>query len=307
MTPGQATRREEALVFDIQRFSLHDGPGIRTTVFFKGCGLRCLWCQNPESQSARPEMAFYAERCLACFRCEAACPSSAILRERGRRIDRVRCDACGLCARACPAGALRRVGEARAAADMASDCARDRDFFDESGGGVTFSGGEPMLRAAFLRQLGSALKELGIGLLLETSGHFDPSALDSVVGLLDLVFFDLKHADPEEHRRLAGAGNGLILANLHLMVERGFHVQPRMPVVPGANDGEGNVRATARALRQAGLGSIHLLPYHALGESKLERIGSSRPAFKAEPPGPARMAEVAALFEKEGIDAVVYD
>jgi pyruvate formate lyase activating enzyme len=304
---GDTAEGLKALVFDIQRFSLHDGPGIRSTVFFKGCSLRCLWCQNPESRAALPELAFYAERCSGCLRCAAACPAGAIERGSSARVDRSRCAACGLCAQACPAGALRLVGRSWSAEALAEELCRDRDFFDESGGGVTLSGGEPMLRAAFVAELSRLLKGRGVRVALETAGHFEPSLVDGLRGLVDLVYFDIKHADSAEHERLAGAGNELLLRSLARFVAEGFAVQPRMPVVPGANDGEANLRATARLIAGLGLGSVHCLPYHGLGASKLARLGSLQGAFSAEPPSAEAMERVRRIFEEEGIDAVVYD
>jgi pyruvate formate lyase activating enzyme len=299
--------RGEAAVFDIQRFSLHDGPGIRTTVFFKGCGLRCLWCQNPESRSSESEPAFYEELCRGCFVCADACPSGAILRGGGERIDRELCSACGECAEACPSGALRLVGKAWGAESLAAFLLRDRDFFAESGGGVSLSGGEPMLKAAFLAELCRILKASGVHVTLETAGHFDPSSIEALRGLIDLVYFDLKHADTAEHERLTGAGNERVLACLGRFVDLGFRVQPRMPLIPGANDGEANLRATARIIKAAGLISVHCLPYHALGESKRARLGYGRSVFVAQPPSREDMERVRAIYIEEGIDAVVYE
>jgi pyruvate formate lyase activating enzyme len=303
---GDAAKNLEALVFDIQRFSLHDGPGLRTTVFFKGCSLRCLWCQNPESRSALPEIAFYAELCARCFLCAGACPSGAIDRGPARRVDASRCDACGRCAQACPSGALRLVGRSWSAPALAEELLLDRDFFDESGGGVTLSGGEPMLRPAFVQELCGILKGRGVRVALETAGHYDPGPIGRLRGLVDLVYFDLKHADGVEHERLAGAGNGLVLRSLARFAAEGFEVQPRMPVVPGANDGEPNLRATAGLIRALGLGSVHVLPYHELGAGKLARLGERPGSFSAVPPSAEDMERVRRIFEEEGIDAVVY-
>jgi pyruvate formate lyase activating enzyme len=296
----------EALIFDVQRFSIHDGPGLRTTVFFKGCSMRCRWCQNPESHSSSPEMAFYAELCERCFRCDEACPAGAIVDEASRRIERSRCDACALCAEACPNNALRLVGRSWKIDELVPALLRDRDFFEDSGGGVTLSGGEPLLQAGFVAELCGVLKDEAVKVLVETAGQCDALAIDALAGLVDLVYFDFKLASSVEHERLTGMDNRAALRSLSRFLELGFAVQPRMPVVPGANDDEENIRGTAAYLRGLGLSSIHCLPYHALGLSKLPRLGSRQEPFAAITPSSEDMKRVGRLFKEEGIDAVIY-
>jgi pyruvate formate lyase activating enzyme len=296
---------EEALVADIQRFSLHDGPGIRTTVFLKGCVLRCLWCQNPEAVGTAPEMAFFAERCEAAGRCADVCPEAAISFAGDLRIDFDRCTACGACAEACPHGAIRLVGRRMGLDDLERELLKDRGYFEASGGGVTFSGGEPMVHASFLAQLFPRLARRGVHIAIETCGAFPWSRMEALLPSLDLVYFDLKHLDSDVHRRLAGLRNDLILANFARLAASNVRVVPRMPVVPGCNDDVANVRATARFLREHGHFSLQLLAYHHLGEAKKPRLGAPLAPFELPSLEPDELEAFAALFEEEGIHAVV--
>jgi glycyl-radical enzyme activating protein len=201
---------QEGLLFDLQRFSLHDGPGIRSTVFFKGCPLRCRWCQNPESHTCTPEMAFYQERCQACFCCEAVCPEQAITRRPEARIDFARCSACGACAAVCDSQAIVTIGQRWPVDRLVAEIEKDRDFFEDSGGGVTLSGGEPMGQHAFLACLLPALKARGRHVALETCGVFTWQQMEPLLPHLDLIYFDLKHMAPDIHRDLTGRDNTLI-------------------------------------------------------------------------------------------------
>ncbi len=262
----------EATVFDIQRFSVHDGPGIRTTVFFKGCPLRCRWCQNPEALRPQPEIAFYAERCRDTGACRAECARDA-LRSDGERVDRERCDACGLCADACPHQALRVVGRRMSVDDILEQVLRDVPFYRASGGGVTLSGGEPTLQMDALGALASRCRAHAVDVALQTCGAFRWEDFAPLAALFTLVQFDVKLMDPEQHRRMTGADNRALLANARRLLDAGVLAQFRMPVVPGINDGEDNLRQVAAFLRELGVRSIHLLRYHAMGEAKLARIG----------------------------------
>ncbi len=295
-----------AMVFDIQRFSLHDGPGVRTTVFFKGCPLRCLWCQNPESWKRPAEMAFYEQRCERCFACEPACPKDAIVRDAKHRIDFSRCDACGDCAAACMNEALRTIGKPWLLTTLFEEIVRDKDFFLDSGGGVTLSGGEPFLYPDFTLSLCAMLRQAGIHTLAETCGWFDSRLCELIAGSLDAVFFDIKHASASAHKTLTGKDNGLIIKNFMALCELMKDIQPRMPIVPGCNDDEENIRATATILRKAGKQSIHCLPYHSLGNDKLMRIQSSQAPAAIQPPTPTELERVKTIFKEEGIHAVLY-
>ena len=295
-----------ATVFDIQRFSLHDGPGIRTTVFFKGCPLHCAWCQNPESHKRNPEIAFYAERCARCFACRAACPLGAIV-EGPRRVDFTRCDNCGRCAAVCPNQALRLIGREWTADALVAELRKDADFFADSGGGVTLCGGEPLLHADFLGAFLPLLKRENIHVCVETCGAFGWEKVAPLLAHTDLVYFDLKHMDTDRHRALTGGANATILENFTRFARMDIALQARLPLIPGINDDEGNIRSTARFLKGAGQHSIHCLPYHAMGEAKLERIETTQkplglPSFSA-----GNKERIQDLFAQEDINAVFYE
>lgn len=297
------TRSDTALIFDIQRFSLHDGPGIRTTLFFKGCPLRCSWCQNPESRRRHPEVAFYAERCQACFTCRAACGKDAILSAQDRRIAYQACNHCGACTRVCPTKALVTIGTPWGAKALLAEALKDQDFFLDSRGGITLSGGEPMVHWQFLRQFLPLVKARGIHVNMETSGFFALEQIESLRPHLDLIYFDLKHMDSQAHHRHTGVGNQRILDNFARLAGEFKHLQPRMPVVPSINDDAVNIRATAACLHRSGLTEIHLLPYHNLGESKGGRIKGSQATFAHPSLEPLALTPIQKLFAEEGIHA----
>jgi pyruvate formate lyase activating enzyme len=304
-TPGNDA--PTAVIFHVQRFSLHDGPGIRTTLFFKGCPLRCVWCQNPESHRARPEMAFYAAKCVRCFQCAAICPEKAVLTSERRRIDFSRCTHCGRCAETCPGQALVCIGRPWAADALVDELLKDLDYFTDSGGGVTLSGGEPLRWSGFLAELLPRLKARHIHVTLQTCGAFPWELLDRVLPHLDLIYFDLKLMDPEAHRRFTGADNATILDNFSRLAGHGVALQARMPVVPGINDSEDNIVQTAALLLRHGRHDLHCLPYHRLGESKRDAIQALIPPLPRRSPTDAQCRAVQARFQKEGIHAVFYD
>ncbi|MBI4699750.1 MAG: glycyl-radical enzyme activating protein [Deltaproteobacteria bacterium] len=272
--------RSEAAVlyYDLQRFCLHDGPGIRSVVFFKGCPLRCRWCQNPESLRPEPETAFYAERCGGCspMPCAAACESGAI-RPGERRIERSLCRACGRCADACPHEALRLVGRSEPAGELGRRLDADRAYFEATGGGVTLSGGEPLLQAAASADLLRRCREAGIGTTVETCGAVPWRSLARVLPLVDLFLYDLKAGTEPLARELAGTPAARAFANARRLVEAGARVELRMPVVPGLNDGEQSLQGMVEFLREIGRPAITLLRYHSGGEGKLARIDSEQP------------------------------
>ncbi|MDZ4165551.1 MAG: glycyl-radical enzyme activating protein [Smithellaceae bacterium] len=298
---------KKALVFDIQRFCLHDGPGIRTTLFFKGCSLRCAWCHNPESHRARQEVAFFAHCCVQCYACREVCPKTAILTGPERRIDDSLCDGCGMCADSCLTQALRMIGKSWGTADLLREARKDRDFFISSGGGVTLSGGEPMLQADFLEGFLPHLKAEDIHVNLETCGHFPWADMERIALFLDLIYFDLKQMDTARHESCTTRGNGLILHNFRRLAASFPHLQPRMPVIPGINDDEKNIFATAALLHECAIDTIHCLPYHRLGEAKLGRIGTTRHTPDLNIADRPDLKPVVERFAREGIHVIAYD
>lgn len=295
-----------AVIFDIQRFCLHDGPGIRTTVFFKGCPLRCRWCQNPESHRKKPELAYFKAKCTGCGNCVTICSEGAITRNNVICIDYSQCSVCGRCAEQCSSGALRIIGKEWNADDLAAEVLKDREFYDESGGGVTLSGGEPLLQSSFLLPFATMLREEEVNIMIETCGYFQWHSAEQFLDLIDAVYFDLKVMDTAIHKEYTGEGNTLILENFTRLSERGDNVQARMPVIPGINDSAENIIATARFLWERGHRTIHCLPYHHLGLSKAGAISSSIGFLDVPAADDVIMKRVQQIFCGEGIDAVIY-
>ena len=285
-------------VFDVQRFSLHDGPGIRTVVFLKGCPLRCAWCANPESQRAAPEIAWFEILCAGCGRCAEACSRSAIGMDGGRpRTDRRVCTACGDCAAACSRGARRLMGREVTVAEIMAEVRRDAPFFRRSGGGVTFSGGEPLTQPAFLLECLQRCRRWGYHTAVETCGQARWDDLREAASVTDLFLYDIKELDSERHAGLTGLGNELILENLEKLLETGADVTIRVPVVPGANDDRASLEALAAFV--AGHPSLHrveLLPGHALAAHKYAALDLAPPEL--EKPDPTALERVAADVSK---------
>ncbi len=263
------------IVFNLQRYSLHDGPGIRTLVFLKGCPLRCLWCCNPESQRPAPEVEFFSAKCQRCGRCLEACPQHAINPdlEAEPRIDRSRCDDCGACAAVCPPGALGMVGRQMSAAQVLEQARRDAAYYRRSGGGLTLSGGEPLSQAEFAAALLRAAYDANLHTALETSGYGRWEDLEALLPWTELVLFDLKHADSPAHQRLTGVPNEPIIDNLRRLAASRQAVVLRVPLVPGCNLDDANLAATAALAAQLGIEEVHLMPFHQLGKDKYRRLG----------------------------------
>jgi pyruvate formate lyase activating enzyme len=296
------TLPHEAIVFDVQRFSLHDGPGIRTVIFFKGCALACAWCQNPEAMRAGPELAYYEEECIeGCALCVDVCPEGAIRPQRAARVDFGRCTGCGRCAPVCPGRALRTIGRPRSAPELLDEVLRDRPFFESSGGGVTLSGGEPVLHSAFLGELLPLARAERLHVAVETSGAYPFALLEPLLPWLDLVLYDVKLADAARHERCTARGNEQVLANLRELARRGVPLEVRMPVVRLEHRPD-NV-AAARLLGELGLGSITLLPYNHLWEAKLPRLGQERRALGIRPPEDAFYERLRDDFARSGLAA----
>lgn len=297
---GEAGKAETSgTVFNLQRYSLHDGPGIRTTVFLKGCPARCWWCHNPESQLATPEIACSQTRCIACDACLLACHEGLKPREH--------CIMCGDCANACPTGARSMVGSRMTVGEVVASVMKDRMFFEDSGGGVTFSGGEPLGQPEFLQALLAAFRSREIRTAVDTAGLCTPQALLEAAPLVDLFLFDLKCIDREKHLEGTGVGNFGILENLARLAEVHDNIWIRVPVVPGFNDSLEEMNAIARLASQYGaVRQVWLLPYHASWAAKPVRFGKAEPdAAGLAPPSTDLMESFARVFRAHGLDTTI--
>jgi len=254
-SPGKATPSEQAgltgIIFNLQRYSTEDGPGIRSTVFIKGCPMRCPWCHNPEGERRDPELVWYEVRCIGARDCLSACPAGALtLTAEGMVIARDKCDACGICEEACPAAALEVIGKARTAGDVAREAARDRVFYEKSGGGVTLSGGEPAIQDEFSIELIQLLKQEGIHVAVDTCGGVSWHRLQPLIDAADMILYDLKTMDAQAHLRYTGVLLELVLDNAREVARSGKTMWVRTPAVPGYTDSEDNIRAIAAFIRE---------------------------------------------------------
>ncbi len=275
----------KGLISDIQKFSIHDGPGIRTLIFMKGCPIRCLWCSNPESQNYHEEMAFIHNNCTLCGECAEICPLGAIERDTFE-IDRDICDNCGKCAEICPANAKKLIGKWYTIDELIKRVEEDRIFYRNSDGGVTISGGEPALQYSFVSSFLKECQGINISTAIETCGYAKWEHLEAIVKYSDLVFFDIKHMDPEIHKKLTGKSNKLILHNAIKTSSIALTII-RIPIIPGYNDSKENIAATVRFVQKLKkFDKIELLPYHSLGANKYEWLGKiyelSDLSFRAE-------------------------
>ncbi len=294
-------------VFNIQRFSVHDGPGIRTTVFLKGCPLNCWWCHNPESQHPKPELILRQQRCIRCGACIQACERKAVSWQ-GDMIwtDRANCDACGACVAVCASEARELAGREMTAAEVVAEVERDISFYDESGGGVTFSGGEPLLQPLFLLALLRACKEREIHTAVDTSGCASPGAIESIRQYVDLFLYDLKLMNEAEHQRYTGVSNRLILENLQALVQRGQRLIVRIPIIPGLTDAEENIRQIGEfAASLPPLARIEILPYHSIASRKYGRLDRVYRLPDTQPPSEEDLGSVADTLRSFGLQVKI--
>ena len=294
-------------VFNIQRYSIDDGPGIRTTVFMKGCPLACVWCSNPESQNRAPELMHRESLCKQCFRCVAACPLGVIsVGPDGVVIDRDLCDACGACVEACPHGAMQITGKNMSADEVFDAVKRDADFYRDSGGGVTVSGGEVLLQADFARAILERCKEAGFHTCVDTSGEGSTEGLRRLIPYVDLFYFDIKHLDPRIHSSETGISNESILRNFSVVATSGVPVSVRVPVVPGFNDTVDAIADIADfvASHVPG-GTVHLLPYHRYGQQKYAMLGLDYELEAADTPSQEFMKGARTIVESRGLHCEV--
>ncbi len=319
VSPGDKSGHGESLsttdsaplapIFDIQRFSVHDGPGIRTLVFFKGCPLHCAWCSNPESQTRDPQLMFYPEKCIGCQRCVGVCETGAsFVVDNVVRYDRALCNSCGRCVDACPADARRMAGTLMDVAQVMEEIEKDWLFYQRSNGGVTFGGGEATLYPAFVDAVALRCQAKGIHTAIETCGFADWSVLERATRHIDLVLYDVKHMESDVHRALCGQGNELILANLAKLCRlRRSEIVVRVPILPGLNDDEAHINHLARFVGalDGGVKRVELLAYHRFGVKKYERLGREYELDGMGVPDDEDLAAIKEVMESHGLHVKV--
>ncbi len=295
----------KGLVFNIQRYSIHDGPGIRTTVFFKGCPLQCRWCSNPESINPKPEILVRDTRCNGCGRCLEVCSAGALsLASTGLWLDRDKCDLCLKCIGACWEDAIEVAGRYMTLDEVVEECRRDEPFYRNSGGGVTLSGGEPLLQAEFALALLGRCKGLGYNTAVDTCGQVAWNVMEKALDIADLILFDVKHLDSAEHRDGTGVDNKLILSNLEKAVSSGgARIWIRIPVIPGYNDSNEYIEKLAARLSSLKAEKISVLGYHEFGRPKYQSLGKAYQLSGRQPLGNIRLNEIVEIFKSAGLDA----
>lgn len=294
----------QGTVFNIQKFSIHDGPGIRTTVFLKGCPLRCKWCANPESQIAKVQVLYDAKKCIQCRKCVQTCQKQAIsMSDDGRVcISFERCSGCLKCVHGCPGRALTHEGEQKTVDEVLEVCMQDADFYAESGGGVTISGGEGMVQSDFAEALILRLKEKGVHTAIETTGHVSSQVFQRLAPQFDLLLFDVKHSDSAKHKWGTGVGNEQILENLRWANDQGLNILPRIPVIPGFNAELEDAEGISALLADIGLKRVQLLPFHQMGERKYEFLNRDYALTGVKALHPEDLKEYQQVFLDQGLD-----
>jgi pyruvate formate lyase activating enzyme len=287
-------------IFDIKKYAIHDGPGIRTTVFFKGCPLSCRWCHNPESLSSTTQRLYRSERCIGCMECVEACRNGAITAaETGPEWVAANCVFCQTCARVCPAEAVEFVGRKMTVAEVVAEINEDTLFYDESHGGVTFSGGEPLMQPSFLIELLTACGDLDLHRTVDTCGYAETSTLLKAAAHTDLFLYDLKHMDPAKHYRYTGVSNDKILNNLKCLSLQGAAIIIRLPLIPGLNSDAENIERTGAFISSLdGVNQVNILPYHRAAEVKYKNFGLQYETAGIRRPDIELLDSIAARFEK---------
>ena len=294
---------EKGITFNIQKFSIHDGPGIRTTVFFKGCPLRCEWCSNPESQIKNVQILHDQSKCSYCLSCVAACPNGAITHEDNKIIiNEDKCVGCLTCVNSCPNRALSYEGDYQTIEEIVDICMQDIDFYEESGGGVTISGGEGMSQPEFLKRLIAELKKNSVHVAIETTGYVKKETFEELARELDLLLFDVKHYDREKHYNGTKVYNDLIVENLKWAIDNEIEVLPRIPVIPDFNDSLEDAEGLAKLLVEVGAKKVQLLPFHQFGEKKYELLNRNYKYKNKKALYPEDLEEYQKIFLDKGLN-----
>ncbi len=298
----------QPFIFDIKRYAINDGPGIRIVIFLKGCNLNCAWCHNPESISTEAERMYAPAKCIKCGTCVVACPEKAItLTSDGIITDDELCKMCGKCAEVCPTKAIEISGHPMSVAEIMNEIEKERVFFDQSGGGVTFSGGEPLLQSKFLIELLDECSKRGIHTAVDTAGLANTDIILDVARRTDLFLYDLKMMDSERHRKWVGVPNEKILENLKAVAATGVEIIIRIPLIGGVNDDAENMEATAHFVSELSgeKKEVNLLPYHKIAQTKYQKLGRPEDFQLLEEPTKEAQQQVIAIFKKYGIQASI--
>lgn len=292
---------DTGMVFNIQKFSVHDGPGIRTTVFFKGCPLKCSWCHNPESQKFNKELMFSKDKCTDCGKCIQHCSSGAIRMENGTVVnDYGKCSLCGRCTDYCVNNARELVGDEVSIKEIVKEIDKDMVFYDQSQGGVTFSGGEAMCQPGIIKELAKRCSEKGISVAVDTCGHVPFESFEEILDYVDVFLYDIKHMDSDRHKKYTGAGNELILENLIKLSERGANINLRIPVIGGVNDDDRTMNNIIEFVKGTNIRKVNLLPYHDIAKNKYDKLGKVYETELFRKPSEEHMEEWKKMFEKNG-------
>ncbi len=296
----------QGTVFNIQKYSIHDGPGIRTTVFLKGCPFNCRWCHNPESMSPKPEIVFSSSKCILCGDCYDGCINEAIINNKESFVrDKEKCILCGKCSEDCPAEAIEMIGRIVSVSDVVKEIRKDMIFYEESGGGVTFSGGEPLMQMEFLENILIECKREGIHTAIDTSGYTSWDNLLRVSSNVDLFLYDIKHMDNEKHMQFTGVSNKKILENLKKLVSLGKKIWIRVPIIPTLNDSEDNVLQIAELIKSIELKDIFLLPYHNIATHKYGKLDMKYEIADIQTPSDKHMNEIAMKLKSQGLNVKI--
>lgn len=297
----------DGFVFNIQRYSVHDGPGIRTVVFLNGCPMRCAWCSNPESWDIKPTISFNDKVCVRCGECAISCKKGAITFKDGPIFNASRCDNCGICEENCVGSSIKIFGKLISSDEVINEALKDKQFYARSGGGLTLSGGEALMQPKFTKEILQKAKMVGLNTNIETTAFASREIIEDVLCLSDLIFCDFKHIDDEIHKRFTGQGNALILDNIRFMSENGYPLVLRIPLIPGFNDDEETLRKMAKFIGSLkGIRRVGLLPYHNYGKGKYELLKKKYP-WDVEKLSDEEITKAASIIRTCGYDLEIGD